>query len=276
MNVGITGLGLIGGSFARAYKMAGHTVFAYDTDKKILDFAILSGAADGVLTKESINECELILIAVYPEAAVAFVKENAGYIKKDALVIDCCGTKRAVCDACFETAKEYGFEFVGGHPMAGNKYSGFKYSNGELFRGAPMVIVPPRFDDIKLLDRVKTALAPARFGSFSVISAEEHDEMIAFTSQLAHVVSNAYVKSPAARKHDGISAGSYKDLTRVAWLTPQMWTELFLENGENLIKEIDTLTDNLKKYRDAISRGDRDALCALLDEGRRIKEEIDG
>ena len=276
MNVGIVGLGLIGGSLARAYKLEGHTVYGSDIEKSVVDFAVLAGAADGELTRSNITECELILIAVYPEAAVAYVNENAPFIKKGTLVIDCCGTKKLVCSACFETAKKYGFVFVGGHPMAGNKYSGFKYSNSELFSGAPMVIVPERFDDIELLERVKKALAPAHFGKFSVIDAARHDKMIAFTSQLAHVVSNVYVKSPTAKDHDGFSAGSYKDLTRVAWLNPKMWTELFMENRECLIKEIDTLTANLEKYKDALEKKDADALFELLDEGRRRKEEIDG
>jgi prephenate dehydrogenase len=139
-----------------------------------------------------------------------------------------------------------------------------------------MVIVPPTFGDIELLDHVKMLLEPARFGRISVITAQDHDRRIAFTSQLAHVVSNAYVKSPTARAHDGFSAGSYRDLTRVAWLNPDMWAELFLENREALLFEVDTIIASLMKYRDALNDNDFDTLRALLDEGRRIKEEVDG
>jgi len=160
--------------------------------------------------------------------------------------------------------------------MAGTQYSGFKYSKENMFVGAPMVIVPPVYDDPVFLDKIKKLLEPAGFGSISVTTAEEHDKVIAFTSQLAHVVSNAYVKSPSSRKHNGLSAGSYKDLTRVAWLSPGMWTQLFLENADNLMFEIDTLMANLKEYRDAIEAGDKEKLTRLLDEGRRIKEEVDG
>jgi prephenate dehydrogenase len=190
--------------------------------------------------------------------------------------MDCCGTKRVVCQACFPLAKEYGFTYIGGHPMAGTQYSGYKYARANLYKGAPMVLVPPVFDDIELLSRAKELLAPAGFGRFSVTTAEKHDESIAFTSQLAHVVSNAYIKSPTALGHKGFSAGSYKDMTRVAWLNPPMWTELFLENRENLLAELDTIIASLSAYRDALERRDAETLERLLEEGKRRKEEVDG
>ena len=190
--------------------------------------------------------------------------------------MDTGGIKRPVCEACFKIAKKSGFVFVGTHPMAGNKYSGMKHSRGSLFKGAPLVIVPPSFDDMKLIDRVKAAMAPAEFGSFMLSHADKHDQMIAFTSQLAHVVSNAYVKSPTAKEHHGFSAGSYKDLTRVAWLNSQMWSELFLENKDNLMNEIDSLIGELKKYKDAMQKDDREGLQKLLQEGSDRKAELDG
>ena len=160
--------------------------------------------------------------------------------------------------------------------MAGNKYSGLKHSRATLFNGAPIVLVPETFDDMKLIDRVKEALEPCQFGTFCLSHADKHDEMIAFTSQMAHLVSNAYVKSPSAAQHHGFSAGSYKDMTRVAWLNPQMWAELFLENKDNLIKEIDCLTNELNKYKEARVKDDREELIRLLAEGRDRKEELDG
>ena len=169
-----------------------------------------------------------------------------------------------------------GFTFVGGHPMAGSQFSGFKYSRANLYHGAPMVLVPPRYDDIELLQRVKDALAPCGFGMYSVTSAEDHDKMIAFTSQMPHVLSNAFIKSPTARNHKGFSAGSYKDLTRVAWLNAPMWSELFLENRENLLFELNTYLDNLTAYRDALENRDEKTLTALLEEGKKAKEEVDG
>jgi prephenate dehydrogenase len=276
MTVGIVGLGLIGGSFAKAYAEAGETVLAFDADQSVLDFAVMSGAVTETLTKENLSRCDLILIAVYPAAAVAWLESMASHIEKHTVVIDCCGTKRAICEVCFPLAAEHGITFLGGHPMAGNHNSGFKYARGNLFHNAPMVIVPPNFDDICLLDRVKELLSPVGFGRFSVTTADEHDEMIAFTSQLAHVVSNAYIKSPTASRHKGFSAGSYKDMTRVAWLNPDMWAELCLENSDHLMKELDGLMEQLGAYRSAIAAGDRETLRCLLDEGKRRKEEVDG
>ena len=272
MKTGIIGLGLIGGSMAKAYKKNGENiVLGLDCDKKTLDFAILSGAVDKKLTKDNIGECDLILICVYPEAAVEFLNEYSPYISETAVVADCLGTKRKICVQGFAKASEYGYTFVGGHPMAGTHNSGFKYSAAELFEGAPMVIVPPVFDDIELLDKVKKLFAPAKFGAFSVTTAEEHDRIIAFTSQMAHVVSNAFIKSPEALAHNGVSAGSFKDLTRGAWLNPEMWTELFLENRDNLLYELDLFIDNITKYRNAIRDKDAPQLTALLEEGRQCK-----
>lgn len=276
MTVGILGLGLIGGSLARAYAMEGHRVLCSVRNENMLAFAMLAGAVEAPLTPENMGECDLILLAIYPDGSASWLEKNGEYIRKDALVIDCCGVKREICQRCFPVAKKYGFTFIGGHPMAGTQFSGFKYSRANLFEGAPMVLVPDRFDDMDLLDRAKNALAPCHFGSFSVTTAAEHDRMIAFTSQMPHIVSNAYIKSPTARSHKGFSAGSYKDLTRVAWLNAPMWAELFLENKDNTLYELDTLINSLKEYRDAIASHDEAALISLLEDGKRCKEEVDG
>ena len=276
MTGGIVGLGLIGGSFAKAYREAGETVLACNRTEDTLKFAMLSGAVDGELTEENIGSCDLVIIAVFPEAAEAFLKRMAPHIGKKPVVIDACGTKRKICSMCFPIAEEYGFTYIGGHPMAGTHKSGFKYARANLFHNAPMVIVPPSFDDIELLDRVKTLLAPVGFGSISVTTAEKHDELIAFTSQMPHIISNAYIKSPTAAAHKGFSAGSYKDLTRVAWLNPKLWAELFLENRDCILNELDWFIAALEQYRDAVKNDDFETLEKLLDDGRRRKEEVDG
>jgi prephenate dehydrogenase len=242
----------------------------------MLSFAMLAGAVESPLTSDNLSDCDLILLAIYPEGSAAWLEQNAHHIAKGTLVIDCCGVKTQICRRCFPIANYYGFTFIGGHPMAGTQFSGFKYSRANLFEGAPMVLVPDRYDDPELLDRAKKALAPCHFGSFSVTTAEDHDRMIAFTSQMPHIVSNAFIKSPTALEHRGFSAGSYKDLTRVAWLNASMWSELFLDNREHLLSELDVLINNLSKYRDAISQADEQMLVALLEEGKRRKEEVDG
>lgn len=276
MKAGIVGLGLIGGSFAKAYHAAGHTVWAKELDRSVLSFAELSDAVDGELTKDNIGDCDIILICVYPQAVIDFLDEMGPYIGKKPVVIDCCGTKRVPMIEGEKIAEKYGFLYVGGHPMAGTQFSGFKYAKETLFKGAPMVIVPPVYDNIELLEKVKELLEPAGFRKITVTTAEKHDEMIAFTSQLAHVVSNAYIKSPTALAHKGFSAGSYRDMTRVAWLNPVMWAELFLDNKDYLVREIDTLIDSLSSYKKAIENDDRETLIKLLDEGKKRKEEVDG
>ena len=276
MTVGILGLGLIGGSLARAYAIAGHTVLACEKDESMLAFAQLAGAVDASLTDENIGDCDLILLAIYPEGSARWLEEKAHLVNPKTLVMDCCGVKQQVCDRCFPLAKQYGFTFMGGHPMAGTQFSGFKYSRANLFQGQPMVLVPHRFDDMDLLDRAKQALAPCGFGSFSVTTAEDHDRMIAFTSQMPHILSNAFIKSPTALEHKGFSAGSYRDLTRVAWLNPQMWAELFMENKQFVLSELNTYIDALRQYQAAMEADDTEELIRLLDEGRRRKEEVDG
>ena len=276
MTVGILGLGLIGGSMARAYALEGHTVLACDMDDQMLQFAMLAGAVHGKLEENTISTCDLILLAIYPDGSATWLEENARFINQQTLVMDLCGVKREICHRCFPLAEKYGFTFVGGHPMAGSQFSGFKYSRANLFANQPMVLVPPKFDDIQLLDRCKQMLAPCGFGRFSVTTAAEHDKMIAFTSQMPHILSNAFIKSPTATNHKGFSAGSYKDLTRVAWLNPQMWAELFLENKDNTLAELDIYIESLCSYRTALANNDLETLTALLEEGKRRKEEVDG
>lgn len=276
MMVGIVGLGLIGGSFAKAYSNAGHTVCALDTDLQTLQYALLKGIVHRELTAELLKECDIILICIYPEAAIQFMEKYGSHFGNKPVVMDCCGTKRAVVKSGTALSQTYGFTYVGGHPMAGTQYSGVKYAQPDLFRNAPMVLVPPAEHDIVLLDRIKMLLQPCGFSRLTVTTAEEHDRMIAYTSQLAHIVSSAYMKSPAVKDHKGMSAGSYRDMTRVARLNPEMWTELCMDNRDYLIRETDILIENLKAYRSALSERDAVRLKALFAEGAKIKEKVDG
>ena len=275
MIVGIVGLGLIGGSAAKAFKAAGHVVYAHDINRQIVEYAQLEGTVDAELSSENMQECDLLLLTATPHAVQDYIKENASHVAKDTLVVDFCGTKRGVCQLGFALAAEHGFTYVGGHPMAGLQYSGYKYSKATLYNGASFILVPPVHDDITLLDRVKQALAPLGFKKFVVTTADFHDRMIAYTSQMCHVVSNAFIKSPSAKFHRGYSAGSFRDFTRVSRLNENMWTELFLENKEHLLNELDILINSLHEYRGAIAADDAETLCRLLRDGRIAKEETE-
>ena len=276
--VGIISLGLMGGSFAKAFAAAGVEVYGRDISEDVLEMAEIE-TIKGELTDEIVPTCELIVLAGYPKVAISELKRIAPLVSPGAIVMDTGGVKKVICDACFPVAENHPFTFVGCHPMAGTQYSGFAHARANMFHGAPLVIVPPKMDDFErldLLERMKQLLAPLGFATFTLTTAERHDEIIAFTSQLAHVVSNAYVKSPEAKVHKGFSAGSYKDLTRVARLNPDMWTELFLEDADNLSREIGCLIGHLQEYKDAIDARDRRHLRELLADGDRRKREIEG
>lgn len=273
MKIGIVGLGLIGGSFAKVLSMnEKYTVFAYDLDKATLHYAKMTGAISDILTDENIGECDFLIISLYPTATLDYLTKNAGRIKKNSIVIDTAGTKRSVCETGFRVAEENGFTFVGGHPMAGTQFSGFKHARDTLYNNAVMVVTPKVNEDLHVLDRVKSLMLDCGFAKINVTDPETHDRLIAFTSQLAHVVSNAYVKSPAALSHKNFSAGSYRDLTRVARLNENMWTDLFLDNKDNLIEELDIIIKNLTDYKTALETGNEEELRSLLREGRIIKE----
>ena len=277
MTVGIVGLGLIGGSIAKAIKYnTDHTVYGMDIEKSIVLKAKLLGAIDEEMNLSMISECDLIIIALYPKDTMTFIENNYKHFKENSVVMDCCGIKSKVCKEIFSFTEDKSFIFIGAHPMAGLHFSGFEYSQPQMFDNASMILIPPKNIDIALLDKLKNLFLKIGFTVIKFSTPEEHDKIIAYTSQLAHVVSNAYVKSPEAEVHSGFSAGSYKDLTRVAKLNPAMWTELFLCNKDNLIKEIDGLIENLQKYSTAIKNSDDDALFNLLKEGSDRKEKIDG
>lgn len=275
MIVGIVGLGLIGGSAAKAYKAAGHTIYAYDINESVTGFARLEGVVDEVLSAANIAACNLLLLTATPKASAGYLEENAELLSSHTVVIDFCGTKEMICSLGFALAKKHGFTFIGGHPMAGLQFSGYKYSKATLFNGASFILVPPVHDDIVLFDSVKQLLLPLGFKKFVVTTADYHDKMIAYTSQMCHVVSNAFIKSPTAKQHKGYSAGSFRDFTRVSRLNEAMWTELFLANREHLLSELDMLITSLGEYRDAILANDAETLQRLLRDGRIAKEETE-
>ncbi len=275
MKIGMVGLGLIGASMSKALVLLGHTVWGTDTDEPTLKYAMLTGTVSKELKDEDVAELDMLMLAAYPQASVDVLARVAPKLRKDAVAVDLCGVKRVVCEPCFALAEKYGFSFIGGHPMAGKQYSGIKYATADLFRNASMILVPRETEDLFKVSRLSELMHEVGFATVTVSKAEEHDRMIAFTSQLAHVVANAYVKSPTAKGLHHFAGGSYRDLTRVAWLNETMWTELFLENADLLGFELDSLVKALSEYRDALQAGDAERLKALLREGREKKEELD-
>lgn len=274
MKIAVIGLGLIGGSMAKAIKdNTENEVFGSDINESVILKAKLVGAIDGELTDEILALCDRVIIALYPESTIEFLDKKAKIIKKGAVVIDCSGVKRYVFTPAHEIAKANGFEFIGGHPMAGVERWGFDSSSGLLFNNASMILTPDGSTDIALLHEIKKLFLSIGFGSITVVTPDKHDRIIAYTSQLAHVVASAYIKSPSASDHMGLSAGSYKDMTRVASLNAEMWSELFLENKDNLVNEIDNIINNLTDYRNAIASNDREELKRLLEEGAKRKAD---
>ena len=276
MTVGIVGLGLIGGSLARAYHDAGWRVLAHNRSASVTEFAEMAGAVDAALTPENLSECGLLLLAVYPQASIDYLEANAERINQNAVVIDCCGTKRDICAVGFRLAQEHGFLFVGGHPMAGRERSGFTAATEDLYVGASMILTPDDKTDMPLLETLKHFFLDVGFGSLTFSTPEEHDRIIAFTSQLAHIVSSAYIKSPEAQRRRGFSAGSFRDMTRVARLDEDMWTELMLSDADYLVKELGILIENITAYKGALERGDESKLRQLLKEGREAKASAGG
>ena len=274
MNVGIVGLGLIGASFAKGFKKKEPSVriYAANRTETVLDKALEEKVIDGVLNEETIPSCDLIILALYPELCVSFLEKNKDLISEGCIVTDVCGTKGYICREGFRIAREKAFSFVGGHPMAGNQFSGYDRSEADMFEGSSMILVPEKEDD-PAADRLKEMLAPLGFGMFAVTDAAEHDRIIAYTSQMAHVLANVYIMSPTLESSAGFTGGSFRDMTRVAYLNPGMWTELFMANRTNLIEEIDHVAGNLSKVRDALEASDPDKLYKLLEEGSRRKEE---
>ena len=275
MKVGIVGLGLIGGSLAKAYRNAGAVVLGIDREDLVTRYALMAEAIDDELADNNIDTCDLILIAITPVAAVEWFREHAPLISRNTVVIDCCGTKRFVCGECFPIAEKYGITYMGGHPMAGKERGGIKNSSADLFQNAPFILVPWEATDMELLMRVKGMLMLAGFGRVGVTTSDEHDRVIAFTSQMPHIVSNGFIKSETALVDSQmISAGSYQDFTRVAYVDEKMWSELFLENKDYLTAEIKGLIEKLQEYEAAIEEDDKDKLEELLAEGKICKERV--
>lgn len=273
--IGVAGLGLIGGSLARAFKSAGFYVCGYDFNNETVDAAVKCGAVNEASCEpDSILSCDCIFLALYPDGIVNFIKEHLYDIKKGAVVIDCCGIKSKLCNELFAVTQGADFKFIGGHPMAGTEQNGFSASFAQLFEGASFILTPRDGKDSVLVQKLSKLISFAGFGRVIVTTPEHHDRMIAFTSQLPHIIACAYVMSPSCPQHEGFSAGSFRDVSRVAHINPTLWTELFTGNNKELCEEIDLMIENMTNIRNAMASGDTQTLTALLQKAREIKDNV--
>ncbi len=273
MNILVVGLGLIGGSLCKAMKKyTYHTVTGCDRNHDI-EFAALRDVAVDKTFDGNYSGYDLVVIALFPEATENFFRQHAGEFTKGTLVTDVCGIKGDFSARMKEIAEQNGVRYVGIHPMAGKEFGGYYNSTADLFVKANFIVTP--FDDSKETDveTLKKLALEVGAGKIVVTSPENHDKMIAYTSQLAHIVSSAYVKSPELGLECGFSGGSFQDMTRIATMNENMWTDLFMQNREHLMYELDTLIANLNKYSEALKNADSESMKSLIAEGRELKEE---
>lgn len=272
--VGIIGLGLIGGSMAKSVRTrTDHIIYGFNRNEEVALKALSEGVIDALLTRENAKECDMLIVSLMPEAVVSVINDYVPFLKKGCIVVDCTGIKSGICAELSESLNMQGIRFIGGHPMAGKEVAGYGNSDDKLFLNASMILCKDKFTDDDAFSEACGFFRSIGFPRIKETNAAEHDRVIAYTSQMAHVVSNAYVRSHTLKDRYGFSAGSFKDLTRVAKLNENMWTELFLENREPLLKELKEFMGHMSEYIDALENKDRKSLVRLLGEGRALKEQ---
>jgi prephenate dehydrogenase len=271
MKITIVGLGLIGGSLAKTIKKyTNHTVNGIDTNPETVELALSQGAID---TNTCDCDSDITFVCLYPEATVEYILTHE--FKKASIVCDVCGVKRFIIDKTEQNLLSRGVFLVACHPMAGREFSGFEYSLDNLFDTASFIITPTRFSSSKCVNLIEDLAYSLQFKKVVKATPDEHDDIIAFTSQLAHIVSSAYIKSPTHLRQLGFSAGSFADLTRVAKLNEDMWTPLFLANKDALSREIGEIINHLNEYKECLDEETPSKLHRLLRDGRILKEETE-
>ena len=268
MKIMIAGLGLIGGSMAKSLKKAGFDVDGFDRDV-VVNYALSENIIDNKATDYSIYD--IVFIALPPDETMSFIDNNA--FKDNAIVADICGVKKVVENLVF--SKPRNFRYIGCHPMAGKEVSGIQNSTEKLFNGASMIVVENENTNKEAVETLSAIFPKMGFKLIKKCSADYHDTKIAYTSQLAHIVSNAYVKSPAGKNYVGFTGGSFQDMTRIAGVDEEVWTRLYMLNREKVSEELSTLINNLTKYLEAFKNNDETKLKELLKEGRTAKILLD-
>lgn len=275
MKIAVVGLGLIGGSFCKAIKAyTNHTCLGVgrSINSKAVQLALHADAIDQAIIPDELGQVDLTIVCLHPQGIIDFILENQQQFRPGSIVIDAGGVKESIVSAVNDVLRERGVTFIGAHPMAGREFSGFAYSLPDLYKGASLILTPVGDVPEEAKKTVEQLARDLKFGRIVYTTPQEHDKTIAFTSQLAHVVSSAYIKSPTVKNESGFSAGSFKDLTRVAKLNEDMWTELFMMNKPALLFEIDNIIQELQNYRNALTEGDAQTMHDLLRDGRELKE----
>lgn len=276
MNIAVVGLGLIGGSFCKALKKyTQHTCLGIGKglESEEVQQALAAGAIDRAILPQNLGEADLAILCLHPQGIIDFVQQHQHDFRAGSIVIDAGGVKQSIIAAVEPVLAAKGVEFLGAHPMAGREFSGFTYSLPDLFVNHSLIITPTEHTRAETIMIVEQLGRELQFGQVVQATPERHDQIIAFTSQLAHVVSSAYIKSPTLEYESGFSAGSFRDMTRVAKLNEEMWTELFMMNQPALLAEIDSIIDHLNQYRETLAAGDGEQLRQLLRDGRIRKEK---
>lgn len=274
MNICVVGLGLIGGSFCKAItSKSEHKCYGIDTNRDVIDKAVKDNVIMCGISADRLKEMDLCVICLYPKATNEFIINNIDNFKKDSIVIDSCGIKQAITQTVEDLLFDNNINFIGCHPMAGREFSGYDYSLSNLFENASFIMTPSIKASADTVETVENLARMVGFTNIVIATPKEHDRIIAFTSQLAHITSSAYIKSPTLKKCKGFSAGSFQDLTRVAKLNENMWTDLFLLNSDALSSEIENIISELSKYKQAIDNKEYDTLYNLLKDGRILKEQ---
>lgn len=272
MNVAIIGLGLIGGSLGRTLcARTEDTIYAFDVSETAMKTGRLLSAYHNELTDQNIKDIDLIFFSLYPDVLEQSLEKYCPLLKDGCIVCDCCGNKRRVVEQMKTLSKKYpNLNFISTHPMAGREFSGVSHSTATLFDRASMILVPVSAD-LRVVSNLKTYCKNIGFSSIVITNAKEHDRIIAFTSQLAHLVSSAYIKSDTASSFMGFSAGSFRDMTRVARLSPEMWSQLTIDNADFLVNELDSIIESLTEYKTALQNKDIVTMKNLLADGNERK-----
>ena len=269
----IIGLGLIGGSLAKSLKKNSDWIVAgYDINEESLTDAVKQGAIDSIWSSDTQSDADLTVLCLSPENCVGFLKSKAPLLRSESVVTDVCGVKKWIVEQCEPICRDYGLHFIGGHPMAGREHNGFKNSDENLFNRASYILTPVDSTSKKALDTAKMFVEAVNAAKITVTTPYNHDRVIAFTSQIPHILAGAYVKSPSCKDRHGFSAGSFKDVSRVATIDENLWSELFVLNKEPLLHELDHLISSLYDYKTYLENNNIDGLKNSIRQGRIIKE----